>query len=173
LPDIFIRKRDIEKIPVKLPNSKLLDLSLNAHNVLQKAIIEEFLPRFGNDCELLYVGDTANKLLYVEQKRLNELRFCELLYNKLPDIIAYNQAKNWLYLIEAVHSSGTMSETRVLELKRMLEDCKAELIFVTAFLARAEFKKWMLDIAWETEVWIADNPDHMIHFNGHKFLGAY
>ncbi|MBS1775349.1 MAG: hypothetical protein JSS64_03610, partial [Bacteroidetes bacterium] len=23
------------------------------------------------------------------------------------------------------------------------------------------------------EVWIADNPDHLIHFNGHKFLGAY
>ncbi len=29
----------------------------------------------------------------------------------------------------------------------------------------------MLDVAWETEVWIADNPDHLVHFNGHKFLG--
>lgn len=66
-----------------------------------------------------------------------------------------------------------MSETRVLELKKILKDCKAELIFVTSFLSRKEFKKWMLDVAWETEVWIADNPDHLVHFNGHKFLGAY
>jgi type II restriction enzyme len=66
-----------------------------------------------------------------------------------------------------------MSETRVLELKKMLKNCNAELIFVTSFLTRTAFKKWLLDVAWETEVWIADNPDHLIHFNGHKFLGAY
>lgn len=66
-----------------------------------------------------------------------------------------------------------MSETRVLELTKALKNCKAELIFVTSFLTRSEFKKWMLDVAWETEVWIADNPDHMVHFNGDKFLGAY
>ena len=28
-------------------------------------------------------------------------------------------------------------------------------------------------IAWETEVWIADEPDHMIHYNGERFLGPY
>ena len=66
-----------------------------------------------------------------------------------------------------------MSETRVYELKKLLSQSSAELIFVTAFLTRNDFKKWIMDIAWETEVWIADNPDHIIHFNGHKFLGAY
>jgi type II restriction enzyme len=66
-----------------------------------------------------------------------------------------------------------MNETRVLELKKVLKNCTSELIFVTGFLTRADFKKWMLDVAWETEVWIADNPDHLVHFNGHKFLGAY
>jgi hypothetical protein len=66
-----------------------------------------------------------------------------------------------------------MSEIRVHQLKKLLKDSKAELIFVTAFLNRAEFRKWVMDVAWETEVWIADNADHMIHFNGHKFLGAY
>ncbi|MFS2517149.1 MULTISPECIES: BsuBI/PstI family type II restriction endonuclease [Parabacteroides] len=29
----------------------------------------------------------------------------------------------------------------------------------------------MADIAWETEVWIAENPGHMIHFNGDRFIG--
>ncbi len=173
LAEILARKRDIEKIPVKLPNGKPIELSLGEHNVLQKQIIEQFLPRFGSDCVVLYIGDTSNKSLHIEIKELERLNFFELSHDELPDIIAYSKKNNWLYLIETVHSSGPMSETRVLELKRMLKDCKAELIFVTSFLTRQEFKKWMLDVAWETEVWIADNPDHLVHFNGHKFLGAY
>jgi hypothetical protein len=173
LADILARKRDLKKIPVKLPTGKPIELSLGEHNVLQKAIIEEFLPRFGSDCEVLYIGDTLNKTLHIETEELKKLNFFELSHDELPDIIAFSKKNNWLYLIEAVHSSGPMSETRVLELRKMLKDCKAELIFVTGFLSRSDFKKWMLDIAWETEVWIADNPDHLVHFNGHKFLGAY
>jgi type II restriction enzyme len=170
---ILSRLRNLSKIPVTLPNGKPLELSLGEHNILQKAIIEEFLPRFGADCEVLYVGDTSNKILYIEEEELKNLKFFELSHEELPDIIAFSRKKNWLYLIEAVHSSGPMSETRVLGLKKMLKECKSELIFVTAFLSRADFKKWMLEVAWETEVWIADNPDHLVHFNGHKFLGAY
>jgi type II restriction enzyme len=173
LAEILARKRNLKKIPIKLPNGKPLNLSLGAHNVLQKAIIEEFLSRFGNDCEILYIGDTANKILHIEIEKLKKLNFFELSHEKLPDIIAYSKAKNWLYLIEAVHSSGAMSETRVLELKNMLKECKADLIFVTAFLTKEILKKWILEIAWETEVWTADNPDHLVHFNGHKFLGTY
>lgn len=173
LSEILERKRNIVKIPVTLPNGKPLEFSLGEHNVLQKQIIEQFLPRFGSDCIVLYIGDTSNKSLHIEIKELEKLSFFELSHDELPDIIAFSKKNNWLYLIEAVHSSGPMSETRVLELKKMLKDCKAELIFVTSFLTRAEFKKWMLDVAWETEVWIADNPDHLVHFNGHKFLGAY
>lgn len=173
LSEVLARKRNLDKIPVKLPSGMPLELSLGEHNVLQKAIIEEFLPRFGSDCEVLYIGDTSNKILHIEETELKKLNFFELSHDELPDIIAFSKKNNWLYLIEAVHSSGPMSETRVLELKKMLKKCKAELIFVTGFLTRTEFRKWMLDIAWETEVWIADNPDHLVHFNGHKFLGAY
>lgn len=173
LAEVLARKRNLEKIPVKLPNGKPLELSLGEHNILQKAIIEQFLPRFGSDCIVLYLGDTSNKSLHIEEGELTQLNFFELAHDELPDIIAYSKKNNWLYLIEAVHSSGPMSETRVLELKKMLKNCNAELIFVTSFLTRTTFKKWLLDVAWETEVWIADNPDHLIHFNGHKFLGAY
>ncbi|MDR1021675.1 MAG: restriction endonuclease, partial [Prevotellaceae bacterium] len=148
-------------------------LSLGEHNDLQKAIIEEFLPRFGKDCTVLYIGDTANKILHIEEDRLKELNFFELLHDELPDIIAYDETNNWLYLIEAVHSSGPMNEIRVLELKKMLKSCTADLIFVTCFQTKDIFRRWAKDIAWETEAWIADNPDHLIHFNGHKFLGAY
>ncbi len=170
---ILSRHRNLAKIPIKLPNGKPLELSLGEHNVLQKAIIEEFLPRFGADCEVLYIGDTSNKILHIEEAELKKLNFFELSHDELPDIIAFSRKSNWLYLIEAVHSSGPMNETRVLELKKMLKDCTSELIFITGFLTRSDFKKWMLEVAWETEVWIADNPDHLVHFNGHKFLGAY
>jgi hypothetical protein len=173
LVEILSRKRNLEQIPVKLPSGKPLELSLGEHNVLQKEIIEQFLPRFGSDCSVLYIGDTSNKSLHMEIEELKKLNFFELSHDELPDIIAYSKKNNWLYLIEAVHSSGPMSEIRVHQLKKLLKDSKAELIFVTAFLNRAAFRKWVMDVAWETEVWIADNPDHMIHFNGHKFLGAY
>ena len=173
LAELLERKRNIEKIPVTLPGGKPLTLSLGEHNVLQKAVIEQFLPRFGSDCCVLYIGDTSNKMLHIEEDELKKLNFFELSHDELPDIIAYSEKNNWLYLIEAVHSSGPMSEIRVHELKKLLNNCKAELIFVTSFLTKSDFRKWVINIAWETEVWIADNPDHLIHFNGHKFLGAY
>jgi hypothetical protein len=173
LAEALQRKRNLAKIPVSLPNGKALQLSLGDHNLLQKAIIEEFLPRFGGNSSVLYVGDTTNKSLHLEEAKLKELNFFELSHDKLPDVVAYLESKNWLFMIEAVHSSGPISEIRMLELKKLLTTCPADLIFVTAFLTRTQFKKWAADIAWESEVWIADNPDHMIHFNGHKFLGAY
>jgi len=162
LARILSRKRNIEKIPVKLPSGLPLELSLGEHNVLQKAIIEEFLPRYGSDCSVLYIGDTSNKFLHIEIEELKKLNFFELSHDELPDIIAYSKKNKWLYLIEAVYSSGPMSETRVLELRKMLKDCNAELIFVTAFLTRNDFRKWQMDIAWETEVWTADHPDHLV-----------
>ena len=173
LSQILARKRKIAQIPVTLASGKALELSLGAHNVLQKAIIEDFLPRFGGGASVLYVGDTADKFLHLEKDDLGKLGFFELSHEVLPDVVAYSGKHNWLYLIEAVYSSGPMSETRVLGLKKALKDCTAELIFVTAFLTRSDFRKWQMEIAWETEVWTADHPDHLVHFNGDKFLGPY
>ena len=166
-------QRKISLIPVKFPSGKILNFSPGKHNELQKAIIEKFLPRYGYGAEILYVGDTAKKFLHLEKTKLRELNFFELSDGELPDIVAYSANKNWLYLIEAVHSSGIISNVRLLEFKKLTEKCKADIIFVTAFLDHHTFRKFAVDIAWETEVWIADAPDHIIHFNGEKFLGPY
>jgi len=104
---------------------------------------------------------------------LSELNFFDISHEELPDIIAYSRDRNWLYLIEAVHSSGAISELRLLQLQKLTKNCKAEIIYITAFLNKSTFRKFVVDIAWETEIWIADNPDHLIHFNGDKFLGPY
>lgn len=173
LSEILARKRNILKIPVQLPGGKEIQLSQGGHNQLQREVIEEFLPRYGQGCEILYIGDTSNKILHIEEDKLHKLGFFKLSHDELPDIIAYNVKKNWLYLIEVVFSSGPMSEERVFELKKILKKCKADLIFVTAFTSKAAIRKWYMDIAWETEVWSADNPDHVAHFNGDKFFGPY
>lgn len=164
------RKRDLEKIPVKLPSGLELELSAGEHNILQKCIIEDFLTRFGMGAKVLYIGDTSDKFLYKNYEVLDHICFFTLEHDELPDVVAYCEEKNLLFLIEAVHSAGPMSEIRVRKLKSQLEKCTAIPIFVTTFLNKKEFRKWVTKIAWETEVWIADSPEHMIHFNGYKFL---
>jgi type II restriction enzyme len=173
LTESLERKRHISKIPVKLPSGILLELSQGGHNQLQREVVDEFLPRFANNADILYIGDASKRILHIRREELRALHFFELSHDALPDIVAYDKNRNWLFLIEVVFSSGTMNEERVFELKKMLKDCNAELIFITAFTSKTDFKKHASDIAWETEVWTADNPDHIIHFNGEKFMGPY
>lgn len=173
LSELLNPDREVLKVPIKVPSGKQLNFSLGGHNDLQKAIIEEFLPIYGYGADVLYVGDTAEKYSILEKDKLEELGFFELAHDELPDVVAYSESKNWLYLIEAVYSSGPISPQRKLKLERLLSSCNAEIVFVTAFLDRATSRKFIVDIAWETEVWIAEDPKHLIHFNGHKFLGPF
>lgn len=170
---LLMQPRDIKTIPVILPSNEELKFSPGEHNVLQKAIIEDLLSRYGYGAEVLYVGDTADKFLYVEEGKLKALNFFEIAHGELPDIIAYSAERNWLFLVEAVHTSGPISSARLLELQRLTKDCTADIVYITAFLDRETLRKFIKDIAWETEVWIASNPDHMIHLNGDKFMGPY
>lgn len=170
LKDELERKRNLERIPVKLPSGVDLELSAGEHNVLQKCIVEDFLTRFGMGAEVLYIGDTSDKFLYKNEEVLRQIGFFTLEHEELPDVVAYCREKNLLFLIEAVHSAGPMSEIRVKKLKKQMEKCTAIPVFVTTFLDKKEFRRWVTEIAWETEVWIADSPEHMIHFNGYKFL---
>lgn len=166
------RRRDLQKVPVTLPNGKTIVLSYEEHNNLQKAIIEVFLPLFGFGAEVLYVGDTKDKFLHLEKAELEKIKFFTLEHEELPDVVAYSREKNLLYLIEAYHSTGEWDEIRVRKVKRKLEEsgCTANIIFFTAFENKNIFKQKAKDIAWETEVWIADSPEHLVHFNGYKFL---
>lgn len=170
LKEMLARKRELERIPVKLPSGVEVRLSAGEHNELQRDIIQEFLPRFGFGAEVLYLGDTTDKYLIREDEKLKAIGFFELEHEELPDVVAYSREKNILLMIEAVHSFGQMGEIRVKKLKDKLADCTAKLIFVSAFENKKIFRKFSEDIAWESEVWIADAPDHMIHFNGYKYL---
>lgn len=167
------RDRNLARIPVRIADGTSLSFSPGKHNILQKEIIESFLPIFGFGAEVLYVGDTANKSLFVNQEKLSKLQFFELTHDKLPDVVAYSKTKNWLYLVEAVTTANPITELRRKALMELTTACTADVIFINAFPDRATYRTFAKDIAWETEVWIADAPEHMIHFNGDKFLGPY
>jgi len=154
-----------------LPSGEVLKLSPGEHNVLQAAIITEFAPRFAPGSLLLYLGDTAQKHLHVDQRVLDLLKIPVTKHDKLPDVVLHLPTKNWLFLIEAVTSHGPVSPKRKRELEAVLESCPIPRVYVSAFLGVREFKRHAENIAWETEVWIAEMPDHLIHFNGDKFLG--
>lgn len=167
------RVRDLARVPVQINSKVKLTFSAGKHNDLQKEIIESFLPIYGHGAEVLYVGDTENKNLFLDENGLKKINFFELAHDKLPDVVAYSAKKNWLYLIEAVTTANPITELRRSDLLSAASECTAGLIFVTAFLDRDTYRKFAKDIAWETEVWIADAPEHMIHFNGDKFLGPH
>jgi type II restriction enzyme len=149
----------------------VLRLSAGKHNEVQAAIIEQFATRFANGGVLLYIGDTADKNLFLDKDGLTKLNIPINEHSKLPDVVIYDKKRNWLFLIEAVTSHGPVSPKRIVELEKFLKNCKAGRIYVTAFPNFAEFKKHSTHIAWETEVWLTDFPDHMIHFNGDRFMG--
>ena len=167
------RNRNLARIAVQIKDGLSLTFSPGAHNLLQKHVIENFLSICGFGAQVLYVGDTANKSLFVDQTGLAELAFFELAHDKLPDVVAYSKSKNWLFLIEAVTTVNPISELRRRTLSLLTAKCTADVIYVTAFADRASYRRHAHDIAWETEVWIADAPEHMIHFNGDKFLGPH
>lgn len=168
----YEKQRDSKLIPVVLSKGLILQLSPGEHNKVQAAIVEQFAPRFAPGSALLYLGDTAKKNLFVDSDKLAELRIPITDHDKLPDVILYDENKKWLFLVEAVTSHGPMSPKRVVELEKMLTNCKLGKIYVTAFPDFTEFKKHTAEIGWDTEVWIMENPDHMIHFNGDRFMGT-
>ncbi len=170
LINLYASKKVMEKMPVKI-NGENFTFSPGKHNKLQKLIIEEFAPRFAPNSECLYVGDTIEKDLVKNVDKLKELGFEITLHDKMPDVVLYREDKNWIYFVESVTSVGPMDPKRIREINEMTSGVKSGKIYVTAFLDFKTFKQFSESLAWETEIWIADMPDHMIHMNGDKFLG--
>lgn len=167
------QQRTLNRIPITTTTGETLSLSAGGQNVLIKQVIEEFCPRFAPDGKLLYVGDADKKWAFFDADYLTGLGVVVDAHGKMPDVVVHHTAKNWLLLIEAVTSHGPVDAKRHQELRTLFADSIAGLVFVTTFITRAAMKKYLTEIAWETEVWVAEAPDHLIHFNGERFLGPY
>jgi adenine-specific DNA-methyltransferase len=169
----YARERAMERIPLTLPAGDEITLSPGGQNVLIKQIVDEFCPRFAPGGKVLYIGDTDDKWLCCDERALKTLGVAVDRHGKMPDVVVYHVQKNWLLLIEAVTSHGPVNPKRRDELQRLFAGATAGLVYVTTFLSRKAMIKYLPEISWETEVWIAESPSHMIHFNGHRFLGPH
>ncbi len=173
LQEHYAKQREMHRIPVILPGGQEVKLSPGGQNVLIEKIIEEFCGRFTPGGRVLYIGDTGEKFSHIDRVELKELGIVVPEHGKMPDVVVHHVEKGWLVLIEAVTSHGPVDGKRYDELKELFKGCKLPLVFVTAFLSRAAMVRYLGEIAWETEVWVAEAPSHMIHFNGERFLGPY
>jgi hypothetical protein len=167
------RQRTLARVPVTLPDGQKVTLSAGGQNPLIKAVVEEFCPRFTPGAAIAYIGDTETKFLHLETAYLEKLGITLAAAAKMPDVVAHDHRRNWLILIEAVTSAGPVDGKRRMELKELFRNSKAGLVFVTAFETRKVMQSFLSQISWETEVWVAEDADHLIHFNGERFLGPY
>ncbi|MFA5261701.1 MAG: BsuBI/PstI family type II restriction endonuclease [Candidatus Omnitrophota bacterium] len=173
LNETYQNPRHYKQTPLHLSDGSVLQLSPGKHNQVQASVLKEFGPHFASGAVLVYFGDTAKKNLFCDSSLLSEIGIQFSDHDKLPDIILLDKKKKWLFLIEVVTSHGPMTPKRVFELGSIFKKTALGLVFVSAFPDLQEFRKHLKEIAWETEVWIAEMPDHLIHFNGDRFLGPH
>ncbi len=169
----YAKERDMRRIPVVIRQGAEIRLSPGKHSELIKAIIEKFCTGFVPGGLLIYAGDTGDKWGYFDSVQLTRLGVAVDSHGKMPDVVIYCPERNWLVLIESVTSHGPVDGKRHEELAQLFSGSSAGLVYVTAFPSRALMARYVGEIAWETEVWVAEAPSHLIHFNGERFLGPY
>lgn len=169
----YAKAREIEMLPVVLPDGSEVELTPGGQNVLIKQVVEEFCPRWTPSGHVLYVGDAGRSGPVFDEAALQDLGLRLDRHGKLPDLIVHLPAREWLVLLEAATSHGPVDSKRYGELHGLFGPASAGLVLVSCFPTRSEMRKYLPQIAWETEVWCADAPSHLIHFNGERFLGPY
>ena len=167
------QEREMNRVEVRLPDGSKKWLSAGGQNVLIKVVVEEFCPRYTPGGYICYLGDAGEKISEDEQEYFKKLGVELDPHGKMPDVVVHLEDRNWLVLIEAVTSHGPIDNKRKRELQKLFAGCTAGLVFITAFATRKVMLNYFHQISWETDVWLAENPSHLIHFDGEKFLGPY
>ncbi len=173
LKRLYAREREALRIPVVLREGTVIQLSPGGQNVLVKRILDDFCPLFTPGGRVLYVGDTQRKWAYFDSESLRALGVKIEEHGKMPDVVVHHVSKDWLVLVEAVTSHGPVNPKRRRELSELFAGSQAGIVYVTAFMNRRTMIRYLDEISWETEVWVAESPTHLIHFNGERFLGPY
>lgn len=173
LVELQREERKIHKIPVRMPSNEIEYINPGGQNKLIKAMVEEFCPRFIPGGRVLYIGDADNKTVHYDKEIFSSLGINLDMHGKMPDLVVYQEDKNWLFLMEAVTSHGPVSALRKKDLESLFKGSKVGIVYVSCFPNRQVLRSHLMDIAWETEVWLESDPTHMIHFNGSRFMGPY
>ena len=90
----------------------------------------------------------------------------------MPDVVLYREDKNWIYFVESVTSVGQMDPKRLVEIGQMTGSYSRNDFRHSIFLDFKTFKKFSREVGMGDrglDSW--EEPEHMIHLNGNKFLG--
>ena len=158
---------------LELSDGSSIELAAQGNHTLIRSIVEEFARRYVHGPKVLFLRNATAGDMIADKCVLQELGIILSERIAAPDVLIHDTERDWLFLIDAVTSRGPIDEKRKNELKSLFGSARPGLIFVTAFPERESATDYLEQIAWETEVWIADAPDHMIHYNGKRFLGPY
>ena len=169
----YAKERQMDMVQVKIRKGLRVTLSPGKHNDLIRAIIEEMAPRFLPGATLMYIGDTGEKWGFFDSELAAQIGLSVEEHGKMPDVVLWLSDKRWLVLVESVTSHGPVDSKRRIELAKLFASAKGDKVYISAFPDKRTFARFASDVAWETETWVADNPTHMVHFNGDKFLGPY
>lgn len=173
LVELQREERKIHKIPVRMPSNEIAYINPGGQNKLIKSMVEEFCPRFAPGGQVLYIGDADSKTSNYNEELLSSLGINLDMHGKMPDLVVYQKDKNWLFLMEAVTTHGPVNPLRKKNLESLFGGSQAGIVYVSCFPNRQVLRSHLMDIAWETEVWLESDPTHMIHFNGSRFMGPY
>lgn len=165
--------RDMARIPVRMPDGSEVHLSAGGQNVLIKKMVEEFCPRFIPGGIVLFIDDTDKAMGDVVASTMERLNIKIPKHGKAPDLIVWDDNKGWLFLLEACSTHGPIDVVRKRELRRLFKGAKGAPVYVSCFPSRAIMRQYLTDLAWETEAWCANDPTHMVHLDGERFLGPY
>jgi hypothetical protein len=161
------------QMPKVLPLTKSFGFTPTEHAELMRAITDDFGSRFAPGGKLIFVGETSQQPQYFDEALLRSLGVTLDTQGKMPDVVLYFEERKWLLLVKSVTSHGPVNAKRHAELRKLFAESSVGIVFVTAFPSRAVMGRYLSEIAWETEVWVADSPSHLIHFNGDRFLGPH
>ena len=163
----------MNKVPVTMPDGSAICLSAGGQNILIKTMVEEFCPRYAPGSKVLYIDDTDHTHRTEQEEMMAAIGIEMPERGKAPDLIVWSEEKEWLFLMEACSTHGPIDVTRKRELYELFNAKRNSIVFVSCFPDRTTMRRYLKDLAWETEAWCAAEPDHMIHLNGSRFMGPY
>jgi hypothetical protein len=131
--------------------------------------VQVYAPTFLKAPQVVYVGDTRHKGGYQNRDLMRELNLPIQVTASLPDVILLCEAERWLVVVEVVASSGPVSEARLVQLRQLIQQPLTlgyRSRYITAFPSRRVFRRFVEEIAWGTQVWIANEAEQVIAFGG-------
>jgi hypothetical protein len=135
-------------------------------NRVLRAVLKKFQPRFVPHGRVVWGGTVSDETLQGPRRRFSALGLCWPPSPEIPDVVIHDRTRRWLVLVDVAGRRGQLTAKRCESLKQMFHGSGLQLVLVNAFVSRRELQEFFIDCPWWTSAWFADEPEHMIHFDG-------